>query len=124
MSQVPIVNFNKQIVRKDILMNMLANTSLSGKDLFTLIMSDNNSLPSSSRQGDLYESLCEILLVLKCIDGLHYTTITTGDLSSLKPIKTVNTLFSNKVHQGGNVSDISITIGSTTICFSITPLVI
>ena len=43
----------------------------------------------------------------------------TGDLSSLKPITNINLFLSKKIHQGGNVSDISITNNNTTICFSI-----
>ena len=111
--------FINQVYRKDILTNMLANTKLTGTELFHIIMSDNNSSPSDSRRGDLYETLCEILLINKCINNLSYTNIMSGDLSSLKEVKNIKTFLSNKIHQGGNVSDISIKHGNTTICFSI-----
>jgi hypothetical protein len=111
--------FINQVFRKDILANMIANTNLTGKELFNIIMSDNNSSPSDSRRGDLYETLCEILLINKCIDKLNYTNIMSGDLSSLKNVKNIKTFLCKKIHQGGNVSDISITNDTVTICFSI-----
>ena len=112
-------SFINQIFRKDILSNMLANTNLTGIQLFQLLMSENNSSPSHQRQGDLFESICEILLVMKCIDGLTYTSIMGGDLSSLKQVKNIKKFLKNKIHQGNNVSDITIKNGKTTICFSI-----
>ena len=42
-----------------------------------------------------------------------------GDLSSLKKVKNIKNLLSNKIHQGNNVSDISIIDGDVTICLSI-----
>lgn len=113
------IAFIKQVYRKDILANMLANTNLSGKELFELIMNENNSSPSNSQRGNLYESLCEILIITKCIDTLNYTNIMIGDLSVLKQVKNIKLLLTNKIHQGGNVSDISICYNNTTICFSV-----
>jgi site-specific DNA-methyltransferase (adenine-specific) len=111
--------FINQLFRKDILSNMLSNKHLTGDELFHIIMTDNNSSPSDSRRGDLYESLCENLVLLKCIPTLNYTDIMYGDLSSLKKVKNIKHLLSNKIHQGNNVSDISIINGNVTICFSI-----
>ena len=111
--------FIGQVFRKDILANMLANTNLSGKELYNIIMSDINSSPSDSRRGDLYETLCEILLITKCIENINYINIMSGDLSSLKEVKTIKTLLCKKIHQGGNVSDISIKNGNIITCFSI-----
>jgi len=111
--------FIPQIFRKDILSNMLANTNLSGLELYNIIISDNYSSPNDSRIGDLYESLIEILVITKCIDKIKYTNIMHGDLSSLKEVKNIKTLLYKKIHQGDNVSDISINNDNTTICFSI-----
>jgi len=110
--------FINQIFRRDVLANMLANTSLTGKELFDLIITENNSLPSDSRCGDLFETICEILVITKCIDGIKYTNIMFDDLSALKEVKNIKTLLNNKIHQGDNVSDISIKNDKTTICFS------
>jgi hypothetical protein len=111
--------FIEQVFRRDVLENIWANRHLTDKEMYNLIMSDNNTSPTDSRRGDLYETLCEILLVMKCIDRLNYTNIMNGDLSSLKQVKNIKTLLKNRIHQGGNVSDISIKVDTTAICFSI-----
>jgi hypothetical protein len=110
--------FKTQVNRKDVLENMLANTNLRGIQLLELLM-ENNLSPSDSRRGDLFETICEILVILKCITGLNYTKIMIGDLSSLKQVKNIKILLNNKIHQGNNVSDITIENDKTTICFSI-----
>ena len=111
--------FIEQKIRKDILINLLRNIKLGGEVLFNIIMSDDNSSPSIQRQGDLYEILCEILIVTKCINKLNYTNIMVGQVSSLKPVTNIKILLNNKIHQGNNVSDISIKNNDTIICFSI-----
>lgn len=76
------IRFIKQELRKDILSNMLLNTHLIATQLYDLIMTDNNSSPSDPRKGDIFESLCEILLITKCISGLNYTSMMEGRLPS------------------------------------------
>jgi hypothetical protein len=66
--------FKTQVERKDVLANMIANTKLGGIQLFELLM-ENNLGSSDSRRGDLFETICEILVILKCITGLNYTKI-------------------------------------------------
>lgn len=111
--------FINQVFRKDILTNILLNQNLAGKDLFALIMSDNNSAPSESRQGFLFESIVEIMVLMKCVKGINYTEMMEGDLSSLNKISNGKTVLNKKIHQGGNVSDITIKDGECVIAFSI-----
>ena len=111
-------SFVTQIRRRDILTNMLLNITLGGALLFDLLMTDNKSEPSESRQGDLFETICEILVILKCIPGIDYSNILCGDCSSLKPVTNIKNVLSNKIHQGGNVSDITIEHEGTIIGFS------
>ena len=111
--------FINQVFRKDILTNILLNQNLAGKDLFALIMSDNNSAPSESRQGFLFESIVEIMVLMKCVKGINYTEMKEGDLSSLNKISNGKTVLNKKIHQGGNVSDITIKDGECVIAFSI-----
>ena len=59
--------FINQVFRKDILANMLANTKLTGKELFDVIMKENKELYDERRQGWIFETLCQILIILKCI---------------------------------------------------------
>jgi hypothetical protein len=112
-------NMIEQYYRRDVLENMLNNTHLTGKELFDIIMSDNNTSPTDSRRGDLYETLCEILIILKCIENINYTNIMDGDVSSLKEVKNIKTLLSYKIHKGNNSSDISIKNDNIIICFSV-----
>ena len=110
--------FVSQLRRKDVLANMLLNIMLGGSIMFTLLMSDNHSGPSDSRQGDLFETICEILVILKCIRGIDYTHILCGNCASLKQVTNIKTILTNKIHQGGNVSDITIEDEGTIIGFS------
>jgi hypothetical protein len=107
--------------RKDVLANMLLNIALGGSIMFTLLMSDNHSDPSASRQGFLFETICEILIILKCIPKIHYTHILSGKVdvsASLKQVTNINSILSNQIHQGNNVSDITIELEGTIIGFS------
>ncbi len=54
--------FINQVFRKDILANMLANTKLTGKELFDVIMKENKELYDERRQGWIFETLCQILI--------------------------------------------------------------
>ena len=52
---------------------MLTNTKLTGKELFDVIMKENKELFDERRQGWIFESLCQILIILKCIENINYT---------------------------------------------------
>lgn len=60
-----IIVFINQVFRKDILVNMLANTKLPGKELFDVIMKENGELQDERRQGWIFETLFQILIILK-----------------------------------------------------------
>jgi hypothetical protein len=87
--------FINQVFRKDILANMLANTKLTGKELFDMIMKENKELCDERRQGWLFETLCQILIILKCIENINYTEINDGQLQNLKQMKNINSCFDN-----------------------------
>jgi site-specific DNA-methyltransferase (adenine-specific) len=112
-------NFNKQTVRKDILANLLMNRDLSAKELFKGIMNENKEINDERRQGWIFETLCQILIILKCIEHVHYTEIYDGQLQNLKQIKNINSLLKVKVDGGGNnISDMTIRQESTLVAFS------
>jgi site-specific DNA-methyltransferase (adenine-specific) len=114
------LSFNVQKYRKDILSNMLANLKLSGKEMFDLIMMENTEVVDERRQGWIYESLCQILIVLKCVQGLNYSEILEGQLQNLTQVKNINVLLKLAIDGGGNnIVDLTIKQGSTTIPFSI-----
>jgi hypothetical protein len=112
--------FNVQKYRKDILSNMLANLKLSGKEMFDLIMMEGKEVIDERRQGWIFESLCQILIALKCVQGLNYSEILEGQLQNLKQVKNINILLKIPIDGGGNnIVDLTIMQGSTTIPFSI-----
>ena len=51
---------------------MLANTKLTGKELFDMIMKENKELHDERRQGWIFETLCQILIILKCIENINH----------------------------------------------------
>ena len=113
-------SFNIQKYRKDILSNMLANLKLSGKEMFDLIMMENTEVVDERRQGWIYESLCLILIAVKCVQGLNYSEILEGQLQNLIPVKNINVLLKLAIDGGGNnIVDLTIKQGCTTIPFSI-----
>ena len=112
--------FISQVFRKDILANMLANTKLTGKELFGIIMKENKELYDERRQGWIFETLCIILIILKCIENINYTELYDGQLQNLKQIKNINSLLKAKVDGGGNnIVDMAIKHGTTLILFTI-----
>ena len=118
--------FIKQIFREDILTNILANTHLTGKDLFDMIMEENKEVCDETsegyeiRQGWIYEALCQILIAAKCVENVNYTEITQGNLQNLKQNKNINTLLKIKIAGGGNnLVDMTLKEGTTNILFSI-----
>jgi site-specific DNA-methyltransferase (adenine-specific) len=112
--------FISQVFRKDILANMLANTRFTGKELFNMIMKENKELYDERRQGWIFETLCQILIILKCIENINYTEIYDGQLQNLKQIKNINSLLKVKVDGGGNnIVDMAIKQGTTDVLFTI-----
>src|SRR6056300_306485 len=112
--------FINQVLRKDILVNMLANTKLTGKELFDVIMKENKELYDERRQGWIFETLCQILIILKCIENINYTEIYDGQLQNLKRIKNINSLLKIKVDGGGNnIVDMAIKQGTSLVLFTI-----
>ena len=112
--------FINQVFRKDILANMLANTKLTGKELFDVIMKENKELYDERRQGWIFETLCQILICLKCMENINYTEIYYGQLQNLKQIKNIKSLLKVKVDGGGNnIIDMAIKKETTLVLLTI-----
>ena len=82
--------FVNQITRKDVLNNMLLNPKLGGKNLFKLIIKENNPLcedRDETREGWLYETFWEIIIILKCVENINYSEILAGQLDNLKKLQ-------------------------------------
>ena len=111
--------FERQIIRKDVLTNMLRYVHLSGNELFHLIMTETNDTCNERRQGLVFETLCQILIMIKCT-GIDYTELYDGQLQSLKQVKNIRKLLNIKIDGGGNnIIDMAIKQDSTFILFSV-----
>jgi hypothetical protein len=114
------INFVKQVYRKDILTNMLKNIDLTGKEILKKILTDNNTSTNESRQGWIYETCWQIVIILKCVNGINYNQILDGKLDNLKLLKNINYLLKIKIAGGGdNITDFTIQDKDTIIPFSI-----
>ena len=103
------INFVKQVYRKDILTNMLKNIDLTGKEILKKILTDNNTSTNESRQGWIYETCWQIVIILKCVNGINYNQILDGKLDNLKLLKNINYLLKIKIAGGGdNITDFTI----------------
>ena len=104
------------IYRRDVLSKMRSNTRLTGKELFSLIMKDTD-IPSERREGHLFETLCILLTLVKCL--VPYTTLWCGQLQSLKQIINADSLLNIKVEGGGsNIVDMTLKQDNTLIVFT------
>lgn len=114
-------NFIYQEKRIHILENMINNLSknIKPEEMYNIIMNDND-VNTDSRKGWIYESLCEILILTKCIPGIDYTEFMEGQLQNLHSVNNINTILNIKIGGGGNnISDISLKLNKTNIIFSI-----
>jgi hypothetical protein len=108
-----------QVIRKDVLQNILLFSHLPTKELLQLLLNENTSQVNESRRGFIYETLCIILIVTKCVVRLQYAKFMDGQLQNLRPITNIMELLSKKINSGNNPVDITIKIGSTLIPISV-----
>jgi hypothetical protein len=110
--------FIPQLNREDVLFNILTHRHLNPKELFDMIMTDNKTSCDDRRKGWLYETICIILIIMKCVN-INYTEICQGQLQNLKTITNVNALLKVKVEGGGNnIADMVIKHGPTIVVIS------
>ena len=112
------MNFKKQTIREDLVVNILNNFTIDNDELYKKLISDNHSTDDERRIGFLFETICIILLISKCIK-IDYTNILIGQLQSLKNLTNINDLLKQKIAQGNNPSDITIKHDKNIVAFSI-----
>jgi site-specific DNA-methyltransferase (adenine-specific) len=108
--------FIQQVFRKDVLINMLQNANMNPKELFRLLINSN----TKSRRGQLYETLCQILIYTKCMN-VNYTHIYTDQIQQLKSVTNILKLLNVKIGDGnrGGISDITVGIDGKIVAFSV-----
>ena len=113
------MGFSKQVIRRDILKNIIKNINdLTADELFEIITTDNDKTTDTSRIGFLFETLSIILLICKCLK-INYSNIMNGQLQSLKICKNINDILNLSIVSGNNPSDITIKNNNKIIAFSI-----
>jgi len=101
--------------RHDIVEHILSKTK-NPNDVFEEIMF--NQIPS--RKGFIFESLCELLIITKCIKGLDYDEIKIGKYPSLHKLESINNILKKNISTNeSGISDITILKNNTLIPFSI-----
>lgn len=113
--------FVRQDQRKHVLQNMMLYKHLSGISLYNLIMNEKNTNQTDTRRGLVYETICQILIIARCMDmKLNYNEIYKDQLQNLKKIENILELLDTRVNGGGNnVSDMSLLCETTKIFISV-----
>lgn len=103
--------------KKDLLQKMLDNKHLPGETLLEILLQEGKNT-SAGRKGYLYESIFQILILLKCIDNIHYTEMYDGPPSELQKTKDLTEFLKKNVETGDNVLDLTLKFNNTYIFFS------
>ena len=115
----PLV-FTAQNHRRDILTNMLTFSKLTGQQLFTKLITDNKTHDDKRRQGWVFETICQIVVIMKLVAGLEYSQYCIGQLDSIRPIDNVKKILDIKVEGGGNnIVDFILKQGNDILPFSV-----
>jgi hypothetical protein len=115
----PLV-FTSQTHRRDILTNMLTFSKLTGQQLFTKLITDNKTRDDKRRQGWVFETICQIVVIMKLVSGLDYSQYCIGQLDSFRPIDNVKKILDIKVEGGGNnIVDLILKQGDDILPFSV-----
>jgi hypothetical protein len=101
---------SKSVTRLDVMLNMISLVSRPSVELFKKIMEcdDEDDVLTEvgtsvkSRGGYIYETICIILILTRCFNGLDYAEIYEGFLHELRPIKDAKILLDMLIGGGGN----------------------
>ena len=105
------------VSRHDVANNILMNINLSENENYEKIM---NSTSSDSEKGFRFETLCELLIITKCIDGVNYDEIKSGEYPSVTSVTNIKEVLKKNIRsKDGGVSDILIKQGEYIVSFSI-----
>ena len=105
---------------EDVLAFILINTDLPSKDLYNLILTDNNTNNSdnNSRKGFIFEAICKLLIISKCLK-INYNDILQGQLQSLTKYKNIINFLNNPINDGNNPSDLTLMKDNDIVAFSV-----
>ena len=103
--------------RKDIVECFLKNINSNERDNFNLVM---NSTDSDSKRGFIFECICEILIITKCIEYIDYDEIQSGEYPCISSIKNIEEILRKNISsKEGGVSDLILKKDDYIVPFSI-----
>jgi hypothetical protein len=112
--------FIKQTTRGDVWFNILHNHLKSPSEIFQMIITDNyKSNITATRQGYLYETIIELLIIAKCIPIIDYTEFLSGRIHNIQPLSNICKISNRKINVGNNTCDVIIKQKDDYILFSI-----
>lgn len=103
--------------KKDLLKKMLDNKHLQGRELLLVLLNEKKNT-TASRKGYIYETVFQILILLKCIDTIHYTEMFEGSPTELKRVEGITEFLKTNIQTGNNVLDLTLKLNNTYIFFS------
>jgi hypothetical protein len=96
----------------------LINDDLSIKELYNVILTDNNSNNSDSRKGYIFEVICKLLIISKCVK-INYDHILIGQLQNLAKLENIIDCLNNPINDGNNPSDLTLMKDNDIVAFSV-----
>jgi hypothetical protein len=115
--------FVKQVIQRHVWKNILHHTHLSPRQLFQLIMTDNNthlkSKQITSRQGYLFETIVHFLVLSKCIPSIEYSDVFEGRPHNIRNVKNIIDFSNRNIHNGDNPVDMIMKIKNDLVFFSV-----
>ena len=101
--------------RMDIMKCLFDSRELDSRTLYNMLMSEENTNPSDSRMGFIFETLIHCLTICKCFD-FSWKNILSGKLSSTqRPIKSIKDLLDLPIEQGGDISDLTLELDDNSL---------
>ena len=103
--------------KKELLKKMLDNKHLPGETFLNTLLNEEVNT-TASRKGFLYETVFQILILLKCVTEISYTELYDGQPSALKRVDNIMTFMKSNIKTRNNPIDISLKLHDTLIVFS------
>ncbi len=103
--------------KKELLKKMLDNRHLPSETFLKVLLNEGINT-TASRKGFLYETVFQILILLKCVVEISYTELYDGQPSSLKKVDNIMVFMKSNIKTRNNPIDISLKLHDTLIVFS------
>ena len=100
------IDYKTPVTRMDVMNNLIAHSNLDRDTLFSMIMEENEIVEDDeygrSRRGNIFETLCIILIMTKCFEGLNFTNVYKGFLHEPEVVTDTRDILNVAIGGGGN----------------------